>query len=476
MMPPDSRMAKIDPIRKLEHDAGRVWTPITAQTWWRDVVRRRLLAVADTAAALSFAFGLWLLSEGDPGTTFWSIVLAPIWVVTAKLYGLYDRDHRVLRHLTVDELPSLAIWALTSAAATSLLLSFTPSPVPDIEAASRALAIGAGTAFVLRFLARALWRKLTPAESTVIVGSGPLADATRRKFELFRDIHAVVTGQIDALTADEIHDPAGVVARADRVIVAGPALEESVIGDLVEACRRHKTKLSVVPSTRGGFGTAVVLTHVADLPLVEYNTWDVSRSSLLIKRTIDFAVSSVVLIALAPVYVLIGVAVLVNDFGPVFFAQRRAGLDGKPFTMIKFRTMACDAEEQLEQIVQFDQLAQPMFKLRSDPRITRVGRLLRRFSLDELPQFFNVLRGEMSLVGPRPEQMELVERYLPEHRFRLSMKPGLTGPMQVFGRGELTFDERLAVEREYIENFSLSRDLRLIAHTLPAVFRGDGAF
>jgi undecaprenyl-phosphate galactose phosphotransferase len=117
-----------------------------------------------------------------------------------------------------------------------------------------------------------------------------------------------------------------------------------------------------------------------------------------------------------------------------------------------------------------------MFKLPNDPRVTRVGRLLRKTSIDELPQLVNVLRGDMSIVGPRPEQLDLVERYEPEHQFRLSVKPGLTGPMQVYGRGELTFAERLAVEREYVENLSLTRDFRIVLLTLPAVFGRRGAF
>ena len=140
--------------------------------------------------------------------------------------------------------------------------------------------------------------------------------------------------------------------------------------------------------------------------------------------------------------------------------------------MHKFRTMVADAEERLADVVSLDDLPEPMFKLSDDPRVTRVGRFLRRLSLDELPQLFNVLRGEMSIVGPRPEQVELVERYRPEHRFRLSVKPGMTGPMQVFGRGDLTFDERLAVELDYIENLSLARDLRILAQTVPVALRG----
>jgi lipopolysaccharide/colanic/teichoic acid biosynthesis glycosyltransferase len=160
----------------------------------------------------------------------------------------------------------------------------------------------------------------------------------------------------------------------------------------------------------------------------------------------------------------------------VFFRQRRAGLDGKPFRVYKLRTMNADAEERLGELVDLDALDEPMFKLRDDPRVTRLGRLLRRFSIDELPQLVNVLRGDMSLVGPRPEVFAVVERYRPEHRLRLSVRPGMTGPMQVFGRGALTFSERMAVELDYIDNLSLSRDLRILGQTIPAIIRGTGAY
>jgi lipopolysaccharide/colanic/teichoic acid biosynthesis glycosyltransferase len=144
--------------------------------------------------------------------------------------------------------------------------------------------------------------------------------------------------------------------------------------------------------------------------------------------------------------------------------------------MHKFRTMVSNAEELLPEIVSIESLAEPMFKLTEDPRRTRVGRFLRRASLDELPQLVNVLKGEMSLVGPRPEQLELVERYASEQRFRLAVKPGMTGPMQVFGRGALSFEERLAVERDYIENLTLGRDLRILALTIPTALTGRGAY
>ena len=144
--------------------------------------------------------------------------------------------------------------------------------------------------------------------------------------------------------------------------------------------------------------------------------------------------------------------------------------------MYKFRSMYRDAEDQLSDLVDLDALPEPAFKLRDDPRVTRVGRFLRRLSLDELPQLWNVLRGDMSLVGPRPEELALVARYQPEHRFRLQVKPGMTGPMQVSGRGELAFAERLAVELDYVERVSLARDLWILLRTLPALSRGTGAY
>ena len=235
-------------------------------------------------------------------------------------------------------------------------------------------------------------------------------------------------------------------------------------------------KLSVVPPARAIFGTAVRLGHIADLPLIEYNTWDVARSTMFLKRALDVIVSVASLILLSPLLLLIAVAIRLDTRGGSLFSQLRAGQGGRPFRMYKFRTMVVDAEERLGEVVAIDELADPMFKLRRDPRVTRVGRLLRRWSLDELPQLLNVLKGDMSLVGPRPEILDLVERYRPEHRFRLDLKPGLTGPMQIFGRGELRFEERLAVEREYIENLSLGRDLRILLLTGAAVFQGKGAF
>jgi exopolysaccharide biosynthesis polyprenyl glycosylphosphotransferase len=435
---------------------------------------RRMLAMADVLAISAAAVFVGLWGSGVAGALL-LVLSAPIWIVTAKLAGLYDRDHRTLRHLTVDEVPWLLVWTLSSTALLTLLL--VPFRAIDLSSSDRLLvwATVLGLGFSLRAGMRALWRRITPAQRVLIVGDGPLAHAVVRKLELFPDIHAEIAGRIESCSAlgeglDELRTD------LDRIVIACSELNEELLEKLLPFCRLRRVKLTVIPPTRGMFGTATHLTHIADLPLLDYNTWDISRTTVGLKRAFDVGVAVSGLILASPLFILVGLATLLDSGRPIFFRQTRAGERGRPFQMLKFRTMVRDAETMLAELVPFEELDAPMFKLKADPRVTRVGRLLRRTSIDELPQLINVLRGEMSIVGPRPEQLDLVDRYAPEHQFRLQIKPGITGPMQVYGRGELTFDERLAVEREYVENLSLARDLRILVMTLPAVFGRRGAF
>ena len=435
---------------------------------------RRMLAVADVfAVAVAAAVVGWWGS--GPEAAFLLALCAPVWIVTAKLAGLYDRDHRTLRHLTVDELPWLMVWTLSSTALLTLLLA--PFPALDLSADDRLLVWGTvlGLGFGFRATVRALWRRITPPQRLLIVGDGPNATAVVRKLELFPDIHAVVSGRVESCSSMGEHVDE-LVQTVDRVVIACRELSEDLLEKLLPSCRIHGVRLTVVPPTRGMFGTATNLTHIADLPLLDYNTWDISRLTLALKRTLDLALAAVALVVTSPIFLLAALATLADSGRPVFFRQTRGGERARPFQMLKLRTMVRGAEAMLPGLVSFDELESPMFKLKRDPRVTRVGRILRRTSIDELPQLINVLRGEMSIVGPRPEQLDLVERYAPEHQFRLQVKPGITGPMQVYGRGELTFEERLAVEREYVENLSLARDLRIVLMTLPAVFRRRGAY
>ncbi len=196
----------------------------------------------------------------------------------------------------------------------------------------------------------------------------------------------------------------------------------------------------------------------------------------LVKRGIDILGALIGLAIAIPLVAIAAVAIKLDSPGPVFFGQVRIGENGRTFRIFKLRSMVDDAERRLEALIDLQQLAQePAFKLADDPRITRVGRILRRTSLDELPQFYNVLRGEMSLVGPRPEEERVVRLYSDYHRRRLTVKPGLTGPMQVSGRGDLSFSDRLQLELDYIDHYSLRRDLSILLRTVPVIMHGKGA-
>jgi len=450
-------------------------TRLGRRRFWRDSLRRRALALADAIAVVVSAAVLW--ASGAQAVVAVAIVLfIPGWLLAAKVCGLYDRDHRAIRCLTIDELGRIVGLALAGSALLATVLLVLNVTELTASAELRLWVVIAASLFAFRVATRAIWRRVTPPERALILGDGPLADATRRKLELFQDIHVDVVAARESWSPEELRDHEELLDGVDRIVVASPTLDEHLLADVIAVTRARQVKLSVVPPIRGMLGTAVQLSHVADLPFIEYHTWDASRTTLFGKRILDMVVACVGLVLLSPVLLAIAIGIRLSGPGPVLFVQRRAGRGGKPFRMLKFRTMEDGADDRLSEFVDIGELAEPAFKLRDDPRVTSVGRLLRRTSLDELPQLVNVIRGEMSLVGPRPEQVEIVEQYSAEQRFRLSVKPGITGPMQVYGRGALTFDERLAVERDYIENVSVGRDLHILALTIVPVVRRRGAY
>ena len=211
-------------------------------------------------------------------------------------------------------------------------------------------------------------------------------------------------------------------------------------------------------------------------PVLLFNCKPDREWHLLMKRVIDFVGAAIILLVLGPLVMLpVAIAIKLTSKGPIFFRQLRCGLHGKTFTMLKFRSMVADAEEMQSNLVGLNEQSGPVFKIRRDPRVTKLGRLIRKTSIDELPQFFNILCGDMSLVGPRPPIPSEVKKYAAWQRRRLSMKPGLTCLWQVSGRSRIKFEEWMRLDLAYIDSWSLILDFQILLKTLPVVIVGDGA-
>jgi exopolysaccharide biosynthesis polyprenyl glycosylphosphotransferase len=448
---------------------------------------RRLLAGGDWVAQVGTLCVVTAASSTtDVATLFWAVLFSPAWILVVKLHGLYDKDHRRIRHSTLDELPSLVSASVLGTLVLDGLLAL--SPVGPLSPGS-AIAVGVGTAsgaFVLRGTLRFLWHLLTPVAIGLAIGPAATVDLVARRISTHPEARLLLVGYLSPEgddggtelprlgTAAEI----GRIAtehQVERVVVAGQDMSEVAAERLIEECKAAGLALTFLPQHYGLLGPGIELNRLAELPVLDFRFSDPPRSTLAMKRTMDVFVSGVLLALLALPLALVAIAIVLDSGRPVFFRQRRAGRDGRPFTILKFRTMVADAEQRLGELVDLTKLDEPAFKIPDDPRVTRVGRQLRRSSIDELPQLINVLRGDMSLVGPRPEEESVVALYDERQRARLAVKPGLTGPMQVYGRSDLTFEERLAMERDYLDNLSLLTDLEILLRTPRAVVRGEGS-
>jgi len=212
-----------------------------------------------------------------------------------------------------------------------------------------------------------------------------------------------------------------------------------------------------------------------NLPVISFHPTDKNLFRLIVKTYIEFIISLGIVIVFIPVLVLVPVFIKFNSKGPVFFYQERVGYHGRKFNLLKFRTMELHAESKLDELLDYNKQSGPVFKMDDDPRITGVGKILRKFSLDELPQLYNVIKGDMNLVGPRPPLQSEVDQYIPEWHKRLNMKPGITGLWQVSGRNDIAdFKDWVALDLQYIDNWSLKLDLNIILKTIPHIFKGSG--
>jgi exopolysaccharide biosynthesis polyprenyl glycosylphosphotransferase len=457
------------------------------------VVRRALLG-ADIAGLLGAFFLTEALFSADlvgglgvaPETAIF-IASLPVWIVAAKLYGLYDRDEERATHSTADEVVSVfhlitvGVWVFY---ATSWIFGLVR---PSQTKLTAFWALAFTSVIGLRFAARTLARR-HPAyvQNTIIVGAGDVGQLIARKVLQHPEYGINLLGFADGNPKDlrrdvgDVHvfgglgDVVGFVRAhdVDRVVVAFSQAQDERLLDVVRALRSDDVQIDVVPRLFDTMGPNSAVHSVEGLPLLSVSPVRIGRSSLLLKRVIDVAAASVLLVAATPLLLVLAWLIHRDSPGPVFYRQRRLGMDIREFTLFKFRTMKDGTDdgphrEYVEQIMRVDALpaANNLYKLDRSGEITGVGAWLRRTSLDELPQLVNVVRGDMSLVGPRPAIEYELELYEPHHFERFAVPAGLTGLWQVEARAHSTFREALDLDVAYARGWSLALDLRLLLRT-----------
>jgi exopolysaccharide biosynthesis polyprenyl glycosylphosphotransferase len=415
------------------------------------------------------------------------IVLMPVFFVVDGVYRTWPRSW-------MDQ-----VYRITNATAKGTVLMLAITFVFRPRYYSRAMLIEVGLLTILLLalvrgaegLAIAYLRKRgVGVKRVVIVGAGEVGRTVMRTIVARPDLGYRVVGFVDDNPEKGYTDIGRFKAlgpldnlpaildeeRPDEVIITLPWMYHRKIMGIVRECERRQVRARIVPDLFQMSLTQVNVEDLGGVPLISVRTVSISKGALLVKRLIDVTIAAVGLLLGAPLFGLIALAIRLDSPGPVIFRQTRVGLRGRLFEMYKFRSMHVGAEEQQDMLADLNEADGPIFKIRDDPRLTRVGRILRRLSLDELPQLVNVLRGEMSLVGPRPPIPAEVEKYQEWHKKRLEAPPGMTGLWQVSGRSRLSFDEMVLLDIYYLENWSLWLDFKILMRTIPKVLLGEGAY
>jgi exopolysaccharide biosynthesis polyprenyl glycosylphosphotransferase len=438
----------------------------------RDAVFRRLLAAADVlAASVAIVVG-GALVDADL-VNVGSLVGLPLIVFAAKTLGLYDRDEAVIHKTTLNDAPKL--FYVTTLF--TLVYTVVQADMQNTTIATSTIlviwVILFGGIMAARWGARRIARATTPPERCVLVGDTAHAQRVKRMLAshptLSAELVAVIPFRRVTARGEDAHEFGEYLRRSDfhRVIVTHT---DSNAGDMIDTIRIFKSrgiKVSVLPTLFDVLGSAVEFDDLGGATLLGVRRYGLTRSSQLMKRSLDVVVSASLLIALAPLFAVIAVLIKRSSPGPVFFRQARVGRGDTRFRIVKFRTMRNDAEEQKIELIDRNE-THGLFKIDDDPRVTGIGRLLRRSSLDELPQLLNVLRGEMSLVGPRPLVLDEDEQVAGWHRRRLDLTPGMTGTWQILG-SRVPLEDMVSLDYLYIVNWSLWSDIEILLRTVPHV-------
>jgi len=480
--PPLSVVGPVEEPRSLPR--GRTWILIVAD----------LIAIA-AATAITYTVAELAASPAVIAPTAITITVAiaaiPIWIAIFTAYNLYERQNRSISLATFDEIGEL-FHALIAGCLFFLVLSQVLYRVADAEVVFPVeAAMFLATAFPLVLLTRGSVRSwLLPAimapRRTLIVGTGEVAKMVERKISSHPEYRLELVGFVD----DDPHSDgsAPVVGRpadlprlvdeleVDWVILAFSRASYEETLDLLRGARRPDVHLSIVPRFFEVFASNATIQELEGMPVVNLPPMRLSRGVRFTKRVVDLVVSGLGLLVLSPLLAVIAVAIKLDSRGPVLFRQERHGRGGSIFRIVKFRTMRVGAEQERLALASMNEVDGALFKMKEDPRVTRVGRILRRTSLDELPQLWNVLKGEMSLVGPRPFVVHESSQITGWASRRLDITPGITGLWQVLGRTDIPFDEMVKLDYIYVTNWSLFWDLKILFQTIPVVLSRRGAY
>ncbi len=452
----------------------------------RDAVFRRTLLVADVFAIVTAFLLVVELSRRSLELTWAAIAAVPILVVVAKLSGLYDRDETLLRKTTLDEAPKLfqlaTLCALVSWLAGGLLVG---GPLDRHEAAFLWLAL-AGLLIVSRAAARAAALRISPVERCLFIGDEVSAETIRSKLTGHGGVNAKVVAHLDLdkvepWSTDSFSEPRLAEIRdlaqtldVHRAIIAPRSVDAGEMLNLVRTLKAVGVRVSVLPRLLEVVGSSVEFDDLHGVTVMGVRRFDLTRSSAAFKRAFDLFGATLGLLAISPLLIVISIAIKLDSRGQVFFRQLRVGRHGQRFHMVKFRTMVPEAEAMKASLRHRNEAKEGLFKIAEDPRVTRVGRLLRSSALDELPQLLNVIKGEMSLVGPRPLVIEEDRRVEGWHRRRLELMPGMTGPWQILGPSRVPLKEMVAIDYLYVANWSLWTDVKILLRTIPHVIGRRG--
>jgi exopolysaccharide biosynthesis polyprenyl glycosylphosphotransferase len=473
--------------------------PIDMPRGW---LMRRLLLVADvvgltTAYLLALAF-IPAATGTDTVAVWWEVVLfvvsLPLWVFLARAHSLYDRDEERSDHSTVDDIfgvfqvVTIGTWSFFA------LTYLTGLPHPTVPRLIIFWVTAVVLLPVLRAMVRAVGRR-HPAyvQNVIIVGSGEVARQLESKIRNHSEYRLNMVGFVDRGGPSSPNGNGGMeligatddlphlirAYSAHRVLIAFCEDSDDQTLEVIRELQDTNVQIDIVPRLFEVLGTNAQLHTIEGVPLVGLPTPRLSASSRLLKRLLDLTGAIIGLILLSPLFAITALAIKLDSRGPVFFRQVRMGAEERAFHVFKFRTMVADAEKLKADVAHLNMHENDdprMFKIPDDPRVTRVGSFLRRTRMDELPQLFNVIRGEMSLVGPRPLILDEDQYVVRWARRRLKLKPGMTGLWQVLGASDIPFDEMTKLDYLYVTNWSLREDLRLILLTLPALARARAAY